>query len=116
MADQDERTESLITGRAALYALAAIIGGGGGSLVMDQVRDPRPDPYTGSDGLKDKVEIYARIDRVTSKIERLKDDVHKMELDHRDMTNAQHHFRELLVDMQKHLNEHKDSKHPPTRH
>lgn len=109
----DDVGEPIITRRAALYALAAILGGSGGSLVTDILKDPRPDPYTGRDGLRDKVEIMKRLDRQRDAMETLKDKLHAIELHHQDIENQVRHHQDAFERFQRHID---SPKHTPRPH
>lgn len=89
--------------RAAIFVLAGLAAGSGGSAVYDVVRDPRPNPYTSIDAARDKRETYKRIDKLTAKLELMLEKLHKMELERRDMLNDIERLRNLL-ELRQHQN------------
>lgn len=74
--------------RNMVYALLAVVAGGGGSVAWNTVIDPRPDAYTGNDGLRDKMEIMRRLERKRDDIEELRLSLHRLELEIHDIRRA----------------------------
>ena len=59
----------------AIFAAIALVGGGSGSVLQNKFVDPRPDPFTGSEGTALEIRIKALEQSSNRKWEKL-DDIH----------------------------------------
>lgn len=90
-----------VSPRAAAYILAAIMGGGGASLLTDMVHPPRPDPYTGEDGIRDRAEWRRLHERQRIEISEIQKRLRDIELLDKALTSELAHVHERLDE---HLN------------
>lgn len=62
MAEENEIDKP--TTKLLVLVIAVILGGAGGSLGFRVVDNPRPDPFTGTDGVKMETRLEAKIEKL----------------------------------------------------
>lgn len=67
----------------AMFLAVALVGGGGGSVLQNTIFDPRPDPFTGSQGSALEIRIKAleqSSSRKWEKLDSIHNTLHRIEL------------------------------------